>query len=117
MNYLLEDNDEWVFRCPKSKKLGPESQNQFSSTSVSSTLASASASVRSSEPLPTATTDDELNQLLEQIEEEISKDMDLTQDLLDILDDETREQDEEEPCYEEPMEEEVGLSRSYRLAS
>ena len=66
-----------------------------------------STSMTTFEPMPSATTDDELNKLLDQIEEEISKDMDLTQDLLDILEDETREQ-EEEPCYEEPMDEEVG---------
>ena len=67
-----------------------------------------STTTTSFEPMPSATTDDELNKLLDQIEEEISKDMDLTQDLLDILEDETRELEEEEPCYEEPMDDEVG---------
>jgi hypothetical protein len=48
----------------------------------------------SAEAAPSATTDEELNKLLDQIEEEIGKDMDLTQDLLDILNDEARCQ-----CY------------------
>jgi hypothetical protein len=55
--------------------------------------------------LPVATTDDELNALLDQIESEIGMDLDLTQDLLDILNEEQQpkllEDDEEEELDED----------------
>jgi hypothetical protein len=57
------------------------------------------------ETLPVATTDDELNALLDQIESEIGMDLDLTQDLLDILNEEQQpkqlEEDEEEELDED----------------
>ena len=54
--------------------------------------------------MASATTEEELNKLLDQIEEEIGKDMELTQDLLDILNDEAR-LEQEEGCELEPMDE------------
>ena len=61
--------------------------------------------------MPVATTDDELNALLDQIESEIGMDLDLTQDLLDILNEEQQpkqlEEDEEELDEDQEMEGEV----------
>jgi hypothetical protein len=42
------------------------------------------------DPTPSATTDEELNALLDQIEEQIGMDLELTQDLLDILNEEQK---------------------------
>ena len=61
--------------------------------------------------MPIATTDEELNLLLDQIEEEIGMDLELTQDLLDILNEEQQpkhdDEDEEELDEEQEMGDEV----------
>ena len=54
---------------------------------------SSSTTVSTQDPMPSATTDAELNALLDQIEEEIGMDLELTQDLLDILNEEQKPQE------------------------
>ena len=73
-------------------------------TFVSIPRSSSSRGAASLESMASATTEEELNKLLDQIEEEIGKDMELTQDLLDILNDEAR-LEQEEGCELEPMDE------------
>jgi len=63
--------------------------NIFRTTTTSSS-SSSSTIVSAQDPIPSATTDDELNALLDQIEEEIGMDLELTQDLLDILNEEQK---------------------------
>ncbi len=70
----------------------PQSKNvcQFNIFRTTTTSSSSATVLSTQDPIPSATTDEELNALLDQIEEQIGMDLELTQDLLDILNEEQK---------------------------